>query len=97
MLSMAFTPGHERHPEPGRGPRTRPARHPPFRGDRETTHSSFRCKRPSTHSSSALGATCLGPPTPARAAEAYLLPVRTRMPLKFGPETLTEVTLPRVR
>lgn len=27
----------------------------------------------------------------------YLLPVRTRVPLKFGPETLTEVTCARVR
>lgn len=31
------------------------------------------------------------------AASLYLLPVRTRMPLKFGPETLTEVTCARVR
>lgn len=30
-------------------------------------------------------------------AELYLLPVRTRMPLKFGPETLTSVTCARVR
>lgn len=29
--------------------------------------------------------------------ELYLLPVRTRVPLKFGPETLTEVTCARVR
>src|SRR4051812_48722069 len=31
------------------------------------------------------------------AASLYLLPVRTRMPLKFGPETLTEVTYARVK
>ncbi|MDB5350381.1 MAG: enolase superfamily enzyme related to L-alanine-DL-glutamate epimerase [Planctomycetota bacterium] len=31
------------------------------------------------------------------AASLYLLPVRTRMPLKFGPETLTEVTCARVK
>ena len=30
-------------------------------------------------------------------AELYLLPVRTRMPIKFGPEVLTEVTCARVR
>jgi len=30
-------------------------------------------------------------------AALYLLPIRTRMPLKFGPETLTEVTCARVR
>jgi L-alanine-DL-glutamate epimerase-like enolase superfamily enzyme len=30
-------------------------------------------------------------------AELYLLPVQTRVPLKFGPETLTEVTCARVR
>jgi L-alanine-DL-glutamate epimerase-like enolase superfamily enzyme len=30
-------------------------------------------------------------------AELYLLPVHTRMPLKFGPETLTTVTCARVR
>jgi L-alanine-DL-glutamate epimerase-like enolase superfamily enzyme len=30
-------------------------------------------------------------------AELFLLPVRTRMPLKFGPETLTSVTCARVR
>src|SRR3954465_1522012 len=30
-------------------------------------------------------------------AELYLLPVETRMPLKFGPETLTSVTCARVR
>ncbi len=30
-------------------------------------------------------------------AELYLLPVTTRMPLKFGPETLTTVTCARVR
>jgi L-alanine-DL-glutamate epimerase-like enolase superfamily enzyme len=29
--------------------------------------------------------------------ELFLLPVRTRMPLKFGPETLTSVTCARVR
>lgn len=29
--------------------------------------------------------------------EVFFLPVRTRVPLKFGPETLTEVTLARVR
>jgi L-alanine-DL-glutamate epimerase-like enolase superfamily enzyme len=31
------------------------------------------------------------------AAELYLLPVRTRVPLKFGPETLTSVSCARVR
>src|SRR3954464_5320298 len=31
------------------------------------------------------------------AASLFLLPVRTRLPLKFGPETLTEVTCARVR
>jgi L-alanine-DL-glutamate epimerase-like enolase superfamily enzyme len=31
------------------------------------------------------------------AAELFLLPVRTRMPIKFGPEVLTEVTCARVR
>ena len=31
------------------------------------------------------------------AAELYLLPVQTRMPIKFGPEVLTEVTCARVR
>jgi len=31
------------------------------------------------------------------AAELYFLPVHTRLPLKFGPETLTEVTCARVR
>ncbi len=31
------------------------------------------------------------------AADLYLLPVQTRMPLKFGPEVLTEVTCARVR
>jgi len=38
-------------------------------------------------------------PTDVRpvAAELYFLPVRTRMPLKFGPETLTSVTCARVR
>ena len=30
-------------------------------------------------------------------AEVYLLPVTTRMPLKFGPETLTTVTCARVK
>lgn len=30
-------------------------------------------------------------------AELYLLPVQTRIPLKFGPETLTQVTCARVR
>jgi len=33
----------------------------------------------------------------AVAAELYFLPVRTRVPLKFGTETLTEVTCARVR
>ncbi len=32
-----------------------------------------------------------------RAATLWFLPVRTRLPLKFGPETLTEVTCARVR
>lgn len=38
-------------------------------------------------------------PTDVRpvAASLYLLPVRTRMPLKFGPETTTEVTCARVK
>ncbi|MBQ42956.1 MAG: hypothetical protein CME15_10890, partial [Gemmatimonadetes bacterium] len=31
------------------------------------------------------------------AAELYFLPVTTRVPLKFGTETLTEVTCARVR
>jgi L-alanine-DL-glutamate epimerase-like enolase superfamily enzyme len=31
------------------------------------------------------------------AAELYLLPVQTRMPIKFGPEVLTEVTCARVK
>ena len=31
------------------------------------------------------------------AVELYLLPVRTRIPIKFGPEVLTEVTCARVR
>jgi L-alanine-DL-glutamate epimerase-like enolase superfamily enzyme len=31
------------------------------------------------------------------AASLYLLPIKTRMPLKFGPETTTEVTCARVR
>src|SRR3954464_15341206 len=30
-------------------------------------------------------------------AELYLLPITTRMPLKFGPETLTTVTCARVK
>ena len=30
------------------------------------------------------------------AAELYFLPVKTRVPLKFGPETLTSVTCARV-
>jgi L-alanine-DL-glutamate epimerase-like enolase superfamily enzyme len=40
-----------------------------------------------------------GTATDARAvgAELYLLPVTTRMPLKFGPETLTTVTCARVK
>jgi len=29
--------------------------------------------------------------------ELYFLPVRTRVPLKFGPETLTHVTCARAR
>jgi L-alanine-DL-glutamate epimerase-like enolase superfamily enzyme len=38
-------------------------------------------------------------PTDARVlgVELYFLPVQTRMPLKFGPETLTSVTCARVR
>src|SRR5262249_23667962 len=32
-----------------------------------------------------------------RGVELYLLPVHTRVPLKFGPETLTEVTCARAR
>lgn len=38
-------------------------------------------------------------PTDARVTgcELYFIPVRTRMPLKFGPETLTSVTLARAR
>ncbi len=38
-------------------------------------------------------------PTDVRAREAalYFLPVQTRVPLKFGPETLTSVTCARVR
>lgn len=38
-------------------------------------------------------------PTDARVVgcELFYLPVRTRMPLKFGPETLTSVTLARAR
>src|SRR5262249_27744210 len=41
----------------------------------------------------------VGKPTDIRAigATLYFLPVRTRIPLKFGPETLTEVTCARVR
>src|SRR4051794_41792385 len=31
------------------------------------------------------------------AAALYFLPIRTRMPLKFGPETTTEVTCARVK
>src|SRR4029078_7198458 len=31
-----------------------------------------------------------------RGATLYLLPMRARIPLKFGPETLTEVTCARV-
>src|SRR5262245_5871117 len=40
-----------------------------------------------------------GKPTDVRpvGAELYLLPVTTRMPLKFGPETLTSVTCARVK
>jgi len=30
-------------------------------------------------------------------SQLYMLPVRTRVPLKFGPETLTDVTLARVK
>src|SRR4051794_19970850 len=30
-------------------------------------------------------------------AELYFLPIKTRVPLKFGPETLTEVTCARAR
>ena len=33
----------------------------------------------------------------AAAAELFFLPVETRMPLKFGPETLTHVTCARAR
>ena len=33
----------------------------------------------------------------ARSSTLYFLPVRTRVPLKFGPETLTEVTCARVK
>ena len=42
---------------------------------------------------------CSGKSTDVRAtgAELYLLPVTSRMPLKFGPETLTTVTCARVR
>src|SRR4051794_9475030 len=40
-----------------------------------------------------------GKPTDARsvAAELYLLPVSTRMPLKFGAATVTEATCARVK
>src|SRR5271155_2333010 len=31
------------------------------------------------------------------AVELYFLPIKTRVPLKFGPETTTEVTLARVK
>jgi L-alanine-DL-glutamate epimerase-like enolase superfamily enzyme len=43
--------------------------------------------------------TSIAKPTDVRvtAAELFLLPVRTRIPLKFGPETLTSVTCARVR
>ena len=43
------------------------------------------------------------PPCPSRptvrpvAVELYFLPIKTRMPLKFGPEITTEVTCARVR
>ena len=42
---------------------------------------------------------CIVKPTDARAigVELYLLPVTTRTPLKFGPETLTTVTCARVK
>jgi L-alanine-DL-glutamate epimerase-like enolase superfamily enzyme len=41
----------------------------------------------------------LGKPTDirVRGAELYFLPIETRLPLKFGSETLTQVTLARVR
>jgi|GEM_PF-6138362 len=32
-----------------------------------------------------------------RAATVWFLPVRTRLPLEFGPETLTSVTCARAR
>ena len=40
-----------------------------------------------------------GKATDARAigTELYLLPISTRMPLKFGPDTLTSVTCARVK
>src|SRR6476660_5551367 len=42
---------------------------------------------------------CGGKATDVRAigVEVYLLPVTTRIPLKFGPETLTSVTCARVK
>lgn len=46
------------------------------------------------------GASCgMAKPSDARVTgcELFFLPVRTRMPLKFGPETLTSVTLARAR
>ena len=38
-------------------------------------------------------------PTDVRpvAVELYFLPIKARMPLKFGPETTTEVTCARVK
>ena len=38
-------------------------------------------------------------PTDVRpiAAAVYFLPIKTRMPLKFGPEIITEVTCARIR
>ncbi|MFT5328247.1 MAG: L-alanine-DL-glutamate epimerase-like enolase superfamily enzyme, partial [Planctomycetaceae bacterium] len=41
----------------------------------------------------------VGKPTDVRvtSTELYLLPVQTRMPIKFGPEVLTEVTCARVK
>src|SRR6476620_5643135 len=44
----------------------------------------------STHGSKATDVRASG-------AEVYLLPVTTRMPLKFGPETMTTVTCARVK
>src|SRR4051794_37984950 len=46
-----------------------------------------------------VGVAHLGKATDVRTigAELYLLPVTTRMPLKFGPETLTTVTCARVK